>query len=61
MLGYAEDPHLLTPPPSNKGELWVYPDPLLIIPPLLNRDYHEDPNIWALKGGRFINHGSTLT
>ena len=29
-------------------------------PPPLNWDYNRDPNIWALKGGGFINHGSTL-
>ena len=29
-------------------------------PPPFNRDYNRDPNIKALKGRGFINHGSTL-
>ena len=29
-------------------------------PPPLTRDYDRDPNIWALEGGGFMNHGSTL-
>ena len=28
--------------------------------PLLNRDYHRDPNMKALKRRGFIKHGSTL-
>ena len=28
--------------------------------PPLKWDYNRDPNIWALKGGGIINHGSTL-
>ena len=49
---------------ANEGS-WVAPwntnpDPCLVKPPPLNRDYNRDPNIWALKGGGVLNSGSTL-
>ena len=34
--------------------------PMINKPPPLNGDYDRDPNIKALKGRGFINHGSTL-